>query len=572
MSVNIYARQAPLSDACGRADYITSPNRQENLMATATTVFTPDFWQLLAADCQAAYRQAGGRRTNDDGTERKACEAREIHVQLPNSALERMQADQLAQKIANDFKAKYGVDCLVAIHYNKTKSNLHCHIMFSERQLLPKPDIKIAGRNVFLDANGIRKQTKKEIMDDDGQLLSGCSIVKKGEVLSARYFGNKNLEFEQKSWMDGYRHYMADWINVNLQPDELRTVFDKNGPYLAQRHIGNGTPDDKSRALKEWNSMVKMFNHAIDIGRLTPEEAKELKTRVSLSPDQNQELKAVMAELYREDYPDSEHREWWDHLAAQSAKTPLSPAVENRQEKQELRELYKAQGQERVAVVDAANDIDAVVHQAKVEKIGAKIETKKTNLGMTPEMQKVRELGRLAGVKREEINRLYQAAPKMTGAQWKQVWNGCHEATAQFWDEYRKRRDQLKDEINEAYKRRRKVKNAEWALDPRNRKKSLLGVLYAAVVLARNGHLEKWNDQIDRLKQEQTALRREVRKFKSETSKTYDTLHTKGLEPDAYMASVLQLQRMAEDVGRAQMQGIERREASRWRGLERDYE
>ena len=93
MSVNIYARQAPLSDACGRADYISSEHRQENLMATATTISQPDYWQLLSADSQAAFRQAGGSKTKEDGTELKACEAREIHVQLPNSALERMQAD-----------------------------------------------------------------------------------------------------------------------------------------------------------------------------------------------------------------------------------------------------------------------------------------------------------------------------------------------------------------------------------------------------------------------------------------------------------------------------------------------
>lgn len=550
MSVNIYARQAPLSDACGRADYISSGHRQENLMATATTISQPDYWQLLSADSQAAFRQAGGSKTKEDGTELKACEAREIHVQLPNSALERMQADQLAQKIANDFRSQYGVDCLVAIHYNKTKSNLHCHIMFSERQLLPEPDVKVADRNVFLDATGTRKRTKKEILDADGQLLPGCSIVKKGEVWSARHFGDKNTMFAEKSWMDEYRHHMAEWINENLQPDELRTVYDKNGPYLAQQHIGKGTPAAQRRQLEEWNGLVKEFNHIIDAGGMTEAEAHDFKTRIMLSPDQNQELRAVMAELYREMYPDDPDRPGWDRIAAQAAAAPLSPTVENRQAKQELRELYKAHGKARISVIDATSTVDAAIKKADVARLDQQIARKKVQAGVAPELQRVREIGRLAGLKKEEVDRMYQAAPRMTGQQWSQVWNGCRAATAQYWDGYRARQQKIQSEIDAAYKLRRKVKAAEWAIDPRNRRKSLLGIVWAAIVLSRNGSLMILDHEIRQLKNEQTALRREVQRFKAATTETYDTLHTKGLEPEKYLASVQRLQRMADQVSR----------------------
>lgn len=549
MSVNIYARQAPLSDACGRADYISSEHRQENLMATATTISQPDYWQLLSADSQAAFRQAGGSKTREDGKELKACEAREIHVQLPNSALERMQADRLARKIANDFRSQYGVDCLVAIHYNKKKNNLHCHIMFSERQQLPEPDIKIADRNVFLDATGTRKRTKKEILDADGQLLPGCSIVKKGEVWSARYFGDKNPMFAEKAWMDEYRHYMADWINENLQPDELRTVYDKNGPYLAQKHIGKGTPAAKEAALQGWNYLAKQFNQMLDAGVMTPEEGLEFKTRIMLSPDQNQELKAVLAELSREMYPDDpENRPGWDRIAAQAAAAPLSPTVENRQAKQELRELYKAQGKARIAVIDATSDIDRLMKKAEVTRLDQRIARKKVEAGVDPGLQKVREIGRLAGVKKEEVDRMYRAAARMTGLQWREVWTGCKAATGQYWDGYRSRQAKIQTEIDAAYKIRRKVKAAEWAIDPRNRRKSLLGVVWAAIVLARNGSLMTIDHEIRQLKNELTTLRRGVQQFKAATAETYDTLHTKGLEPERYFASVQRLQRMADEV------------------------
>jgi len=546
MSVNLYARQAPCSDAAGRADYISNPERQENLMATANTYSLPNYWQLLSADSQAAFRQAGGSREN------QACEAREIHVQLPNSALQRMTADQLAQKIANDFRSQYGVDCLVAIHYNKRRSNLHCHILFSERQELPAPDIKYADRNAFIGADGIRKRTKKEILDADGQLLPGCSIVKKGEILSARYFGGKNTMFAEKSWMDEYRLHMADWINRELQPDELRTVYDPNGPYLAQQHIGKGTPAPKRRELEEWNKLVRIYNGLLDGGYVAEAEAHDFKTRVMLSPNQNQELRAVIAELQREIEPGSPHRPQLDAWAAQSAATPLSADVADRQTKQELRQLYKEQGAARIDIL-SKDGIDRQIAQAKAQEVNQAIEKKKAQLGLTPEQQRLRELGRLAGVKPAEVDRMYKAAPRMTREQWSQVWGGCRAAQDQFWNGYRARQQELQKELTAAYKRRRRVKNAEWAVNPRNRRASLLGILWACIVLARNGWLYRVDAEIDRLKAEQTALRREVQRFKAATTETYDTLHERGLSPEQYLATVQRMQRMADDISRGDM-------------------
>ncbi len=546
MSVNLYARQAPCSDAAGRADYISNPERQENLMATANTYSLPNYWQLLSADSQAAFRQAGGSREN------QACEAREIHVQLPNSALERMTADQLAQKIANDFRSQYGVDCLVAIHYNKRRSNLHCHILFSERQELPAPDIKYADRNAFIGADGIRKRTKKEILGADGQLLPGCSIVKKGEVLSARYFGDKNTMFAEKSWMDEYRLHMADWINRELQPDELRTVFDPNGPYLAQQHIGKGTPAPKRRQLEEWNKLVRIYTDLLDGGYVAADEAQDFKTRVMLSPNQNEELRAVIAELQREIEPGSPYRPQLDAAAAKSATTPLSADVADRQTKQELRQLYKEHGAVRIDLM-TKEGIDQRIAQAKADEVNQAIAKKKAQLGLTPEQRSLRELGRLAGVKPAEVDRMYKAAPRMTREQWSEVWGGCRAAQDQFWNGYRARQQELQKELTEAYKRRRRVKNAEWAVNPRNRRASLLGILWACIVLARNGWLYRVDAEIDRLKAEQTALRREMQRFKAATTETYDTLHEKGLSPERYLATVQRMQRMADDISRGDM-------------------
>ena len=72
---------------------------------------------------------------------------------------------------------------LPALHHNKRKTNYHIHLIFSERKLLPEPDIKIATRSVFYDETGKRVRTKKEITGEDGQIRKGCTVIKKGRNL-----------------------------------------------------------------------------------------------------------------------------------------------------------------------------------------------------------------------------------------------------------------------------------------------------------------------------------------------------------------------------------------------------
>lgn len=482
MSVNLYARQVPLHDVCGRADYISSNDRQEHLLATASTVSAPDYWQHLAADCQLAFRQAGGQRTKENGEEVKACEGREIHVQLPNSALKKMSADQLAQKLANDFKSRYGVDCLVAIHYNGTESNLHFHLMFSERQALETPEIKIADRNVFLDANGIRKRTKKEILDADGQLLPGCSIVKKGEVLSARYFGEKDATFSSKAWMDDYRHYMADWINVNLEPDELRTVFDPASKYLAQRHVGKGNLD-MAPGIKAWNNLVKRYNRLVDAGYVDEERAEEVKERIRLSPDQNRELDVIICEIMREAKPQTKRRAEYDRTAAWAATPTLSNWVENRDEKQKLRELYKDAAEVRRQIADATGDLERSQKRAELRKIYKEIDKQRAKALEPVDLRKARKIGRELGFTRKEVTLIYDAIPYLNEGEWTRIWRDAEAGIKQYREKLQElARAQAEYQLQLAEWRR--YQKYRWILDPRNHSQSLLGIVVAIIALS----------------------------------------------------------------------------------------
>lgn len=92
--IAIYARVQAIPDVADRAEYISSHERQERLLAVyGQTDMT--FWKELAEDAQQAWRESGGERKktverwNREGTEKtsvevekKASEAREIQLPL----------------------------------------------------------------------------------------------------------------------------------------------------------------------------------------------------------------------------------------------------------------------------------------------------------------------------------------------------------------------------------------------------------------------------------------------------------------------------------------------------------
>lgn len=164
------------------------------------------------------------------------------------------------------------------------------------------------------------------------------------------------------------------------------------------------------------------------------------------------------------------------------------------------------------------------------------------------ERQQLRELGRLAGFKRSEIDQWCDDAPRATWEEKQAAWSAYKAAKAEFWDEYAIRQQALKNEINAAYKRRRRAKNIEWALDPRNRRRSLFGVLYAAIYLSRNNSSIMIDREIQELKRAQQLLRQDMATFKDDTGEAVDTLRQKDLSMDAYMESVRRMQGIADQI------------------------
>lgn len=167
-----FIQMSKLPNVKGRISYITSHARQENLYATYRTADSA-FWSNLARESQQEFQRSG--------TEGKCIEARELIIALPEIYTQ-YEPQQVLTDFTEEFRRRYGVECVSALHHNKRKTNYHIHLIFSERKLLPEPDVKIASRSVFFDETGKRVRTKKEITGEDGQIRKGCTVIKKGEI------------------------------------------------------------------------------------------------------------------------------------------------------------------------------------------------------------------------------------------------------------------------------------------------------------------------------------------------------------------------------------------------------
>ncbi len=261
-----------LHNVRGRITYISSHAKQENLYAVYETTDRP-YWTELARFNQQEFLKSG--------TEGKCIEARELIIALPESFPDLYYPDKLLQLFTNRFKEKYGVECVSALHHNKRKTNYHIHLIFSERELLPEPIEKIAARNMFYNEQGKHVRTKKEILDDSGNVRKGCKIIKKGEVYERIPFTIKNPLFKQETFVDEAKRFYTDLINLLIEDDKDKLhVFDRNGLYLATKKIGKNNP--KAEQVKADNEVRMQWNHEVDralVSQVPEDEIRQIKQK-----------------------------------------------------------------------------------------------------------------------------------------------------------------------------------------------------------------------------------------------------------------------------------------------------
>lgn len=234
-----YLRITKLHDVRGRIDYISNPERQENLLAYRTTMDNK-MWLALANQNQRSFKN-NSRGVSANG---KCIEAREIIFHLPH----RFSADpeRVLNQIVDDWKNTYHTDCAAALHWNHDKTNLHIHLIFSERERLDRDKIKYATRNMYYDADW--KRCNK---------TDAVHVIHKGEPTSPPFEHAKTRSFKSYTWLE---QELKDHYAKILGLDR----FERDGLHIPQQKTFKYQNREKAERIRENNKIIQEFNEIVD--------------------------------------------------------------------------------------------------------------------------------------------------------------------------------------------------------------------------------------------------------------------------------------------------------------------
>lgn len=296
MARHSFVRMSKLPDVQGRVDYISNPKRQEHLYAFYSTV-GPEFWQRLSEQAQFDFWRSHQKT-------RKCIEARELIIALPES-LQASDPKKLLEQFTEKFRSKYGVQCAATLHHNKAMTNYHIHLVFADRDVLKKTEVKRATRNMFFDENGRHVRTKKEIQDDHGNVRPGCRILVKGGVYDIKWFSGRKEIFKSRGFLQETKQMYTDLINQLVSPEERQQVFDPSGPYLPTKKIGKNNPladviTQDNELRQEWNRTVdQVLIAGGSQEEVTEFKAEEITSKISESVRENGNNPSLFSQIIR---------------------------------------------------------------------------------------------------------------------------------------------------------------------------------------------------------------------------------------------------------------------------------
>lgn len=248
-----FSRVQKIYDVVGRLDYIARRNNYSTKqLAEQLVYFHDDFgqdnWQKLA-DFETAE------------SERRHIilrQARELIIALPNEMNSKTDAILQYKKIASTLAD--GQPYAFSVHWNESKTNLHMHLLMSERQKLDVDrEPKRYRQDIWAKEDGsmaMKKEDRHHILHKKGdvQLDKDGNIKYKDAENSG--FSEKNKDMIARAWVHIKQNQSAQLL-TDLGYDV--TVFDKKEGMLAEKHEGKGN-NSYTQRIKRENSFIRSQN------------------------------------------------------------------------------------------------------------------------------------------------------------------------------------------------------------------------------------------------------------------------------------------------------------------------
>lgn len=144
---------------------------------------------------------------------------------------------------------------------------------------------------MFYDEKGRHRRTKKEILDETGNIRKRCKVIRKGEVYEQNLFTKKNELFKADGFLYEVKHLYTDLINVcAIKEEDKLHVFDRNGMYIATKKIGKNNP--KAAEIEADNMERVRWNQTVDralISGVAKEDILDVK-REKISEEVNRSI------------------------------------------------------------------------------------------------------------------------------------------------------------------------------------------------------------------------------------------------------------------------------------------
>jgi len=237
-----FARVTKLSNVGGRADYISDPKRQENIVAVSPAVD----WKPYQ-DFERANQKSAGK--NNEG--------REVMIVLPNE-WKKLSVDELSKRAQKIAVAAIGKDTDMqwAVHLNEagTKDskgnirevdNLHMHVVFSERT--KTGEFSRYDRDVYHTDDGkVARSKAQRAKAADGS--EKPPVHRKGDVKGG--FSAKDPGYKDYRWKDAAKERVA------AEMERMGATIEPPDP-IHQYHEGKG---HNAPEMRQYNEVIRLLN------------------------------------------------------------------------------------------------------------------------------------------------------------------------------------------------------------------------------------------------------------------------------------------------------------------------
>jgi len=246
---NVYARESSLNNVIGRSDYISNPKRQEDILLHKKDMHHS--WQEYVA-----FEKSHKKSANEN------IQARESVVALPNELADDLKklehfCDRLAEKMYGNNR-----DYEYAVHWNKTRTNLHVHFIYTERERNSERQAKTYKRDIWADP-----KTGRTCSKDHPNALLRCKkgAIQKDKQGNIKYdtatFSIKDKTYSRKSWIETQRQLIKE---VFQEFNQEISLFNPQ-TQLPQKKLTKGASEAYITYAKKYNQSVRLYNRQIAV-------------------------------------------------------------------------------------------------------------------------------------------------------------------------------------------------------------------------------------------------------------------------------------------------------------------